>query len=230
LLYTIPTYHNPTGLSLAAERRRVLVEIAAESGVLIMEDDVYRELSYDDVSPPSLFSLAPRGTVLRMGSFAKSLAPGLRLGTLTGHADQMRRFADGGLRDSGGGVNHYAAMMVGALCTAGDFDKQVAALQTEYRARRDALLDALAEFMPKGVSWTRPEGGFFVWVTLPEYMNAAALLPAAEARNVTFIPGHKFCLDGRGKNELRLAFSLYKPHELAEGAKRLAQAVREAMG
>jgi DNA-binding transcriptional MocR family regulator len=228
LLYTIPTFHNPTGLSLAGERRRALVEIAAEAGVLIVEDDVYRELSYDGAAPPSLFSLAPRGVVLRMNSFAKSLAPGLRLGTLAGHADQMRRFADGGLRDSGGGVNHYAAMMVGALCAGGDFEAQVAVLKTEYRTRRDALLDALAEFMPPGVSWTKPEGGFFVWVTLPMQMDAAALLPAAEARSVTFIPGHKFCLDSRGRNELRLAFSLYKPHQLAAGAQRLAQAVRES--
>jgi DNA-binding transcriptional MocR family regulator len=229
LLYTIPTHHNPTGLSLAAERRRALVEIAAESNILVVEDDVYRELTYDGDAPPSLFSLAPRGAVLRLSSFAKSLAPGLRLGTLAGQADQLRRFSDGGLRDSGGGVNHYAAMMVGALCAAGDFDAQVLILKAEYRARRDALLDALAEFMPPGVSWTRPAGGFFVWVTLPEPLDAAPVLAAAEARAVTFIPGHKFCLDGGGRDALRLAFSLYPPHELAEGAKRLAQAVKDAL-
>jgi DNA-binding transcriptional MocR family regulator len=229
LLYTIPTHHNPTGLSLAAERRRAIVEVAAEANLIILEDDVYRELTYDGDAPPSLFSLAPRGTVLRLGSFAKSLAPGLRLGTLAGHAEQMLRLADGGLRDSGGGVNHYAAMMVGALCAAGDFDAQVARLKAEYRARREALHEALTEFMPRGVSWTRPAGGFFVWVTLPEAVDAAGLLARAEAERVTFIPGHKFCLDGHGHNSLRLAFSLYKPPELAEGARRLAQVVRGAM-
>jgi 2-aminoadipate transaminase len=111
LLYTIPTFHNPTGVNLSEARRRALVDLAVEHGLLVVEDDVYRELAYDGTAPPSLFGLAPRGTVIRMGSFAKSLAPGLRLGWVNCSAAQARRFADGGLRraafqrrDDGGGA------------------------------------------------------------------------------------------------------------------------------
>lgn len=228
LLYTIPTYHNPSGLSLSLERRRALVSLAEREGFLIIEDDVYRELAYDGAAPPSLWSLAPRGPVLRLGSFAKSLAPGLRLGFICGRPEHIRRIVDSGLRYSGGGVNHYTAMVVGALCAAGEFEKQVERLRAEYRARRDALLDALAEFMPAGVTWTKPAGGFFVWVILPKGLDTAALLPAAEARQVSYIPGAKFCLDGSGRNTLRLAFSLHKPPELIEGVRRLAQVIDTA--
>lgn len=226
LLYTIPTFHNPTGLCLADERRRELVALAQAENFLIVEDDVYRELVYEGSAPPSLWSLAPSGPILRLGSFAKSLAPGLRLGFITGAAEHVRTLVDSGLRDSGGGLNHFTAMVVGALCLAGNFDEQVALFKREYGARRTALLGALAEHMPAGVTWTKPSGGFFVWVTLPENIPAVSLLPIAEALKVSFIPGHKFCLDGRGQNALRLAFSLYKPAELAEGTKRLAQAVK----
>jgi DNA-binding transcriptional MocR family regulator len=227
LLYTIPTYHNPTGVCLSAERRQALIELAVAEDFLIMEDDVYRELWYDAPAPPSLWSRAPRGTVLRMGSFAKSLAPGLRLGWLNGSPDQIRRLADSGLRDSGGGLNHFTAMTIGELCLAGDFDKQIDLFKSEYRQRRDALLDALAEYLPPGCSWTKPGGGFFVWVTLPPNVDAAALAPQAEATGIAYIPGARFHLDGRGHNTLRLAFSLYSPAELVKAAHRLGEAIRQ---
>lgn len=226
MLYTIPTYHNPTGVNLHADRRRALVELAAAEDFVIVEDDVYRELTYDGPSPASLWSIAPRGVVLRMGSFAKSLAPGLRLGWLNGSATQMSRIADSGLRDSGGGVNHFAAMVVASLCESGDFEEQVIYLQNAYRQRRDTLSDALAEFLPPDCSWTKPGGGFFIWVTLPEGMDAAEVLGRAEEAGMAFIPGVKFCLDGGGRRALRLAFSLYPPDQLAEAAQRLGKAIR----
>jgi 2-aminoadipate transaminase len=229
MLYTIPTHHNPTGISLSADRRQALVDLAVTEGFLILEDDVYRELSYDQPAPPSLWSLAPRGTVLRLGSFAKSLAPGLRLGWLNGNPEQMRRISDSGLRDSGGGVNHFAAMAIGELCLSGGFDTQVALFKSEYSQRRDALLSALAEHLPEGCQWTKPAGGFFIWVTLPQGMDAADLAVKAEEVGLTFLPGARFHLDGRGQNTLRLAFSLYPPHELAQAADRLGHAVRSML-
>lgn len=226
MLYSIPTYHNPTGVCLSDGRRRALVELAMTEGFFIAEDDVYRELSYDSPAPASLWSIAPRGVVFRMGSFAKSLAPGLRLGWLNGSPEQMRRIADSGLRDSGGGVNHFAAMAVSELCAGGGFDKQVERFKAEYRQRRDTLLDALAEHLPAGCSWKKPGGGFFIWVTLPEDMDAAALAAKAEAAGMAYVPGVRFHLDGRGSNTLRLAFSLYPPGELAKAAGRLGEAIR----
>lgn len=226
MLYTVPTFHNPTGVSLSAERRQALVQLAQQAGFFIVEDDVYRELHYDAPAPPALWTMAPRGTVLRLGSFAKSLAPGLRLGWLNGSAQQVRRLVDGGLRDSGGGVNHLTAMVAGELCTTGGFDLNVQRFRHAYRERRNALLAALSEHMPAGCSWLVPAGGFFVWVTLPADLDATALLPHAEAAGMAFIPGANFHLDGRGSNTLRLAFSLYPAAELAQAAQRLGQAVR----
>lgn len=229
MLYTVPTFHNPTGVSLSAERRLALVQLAQEAGFIIVEDDVYRELHYDAPAPPALWTMAPRGTVLRLGSFAKSLAPGLRLGWLNGSGQHVRRLVDGGLRDSGGGVNHLTAMVAGELCTTGGFDLNVQRFRNAYRERRNALLAALSEHMPAGCSWLVPAGGFFVWVTLPAELDATALLPHAEAAGMAFIPGANFHLDGRGSNTLRLAFSLYPAQELAQAAQRLGQAVRSRL-
>ncbi|MGE0463591.1 MAG: PLP-dependent aminotransferase family protein [Vicinamibacterales bacterium] len=229
LLYTIPTFHNPTGVNLAMDRRRALVDTAVRHGFLILEDDVYRELSYDDPSPPSLFSLAPRGVVLRMGSFAKSLAPGLRLGWLNCSAEHAQRFAEGGLRDSGGAPNFTAAMMVAALCRSGDFDAHVARLRATYRERRDALAAALARHLPEGCTFATPGGGYFIWVTLPSGVDADDVLRAADAHRVAFIPGRRVSIDGRGRGCLRLAFSLMKPARMEEGARRLGAAITSTM-
>ena len=228
ILYTIPTFHNPTGVSMSMERRRAVVGLAARHGFLILEDDVYRELAYDGPAPPSLFSLAPRDTVLRMGSFAKALAPGLRLGWINCSSEQALRFADGGLRDSGGAPNFTAAMTVAALCRSGDFDAHVARLRPAYRERRDALAALLARHLPDGCTFTVPGGGYFIWVTLPVGVDAEAVLRVAEAHRVAFIPGGRVCIDGRGRECLRLAFSLMKPGGLEEGARRLGAAVAAA--
>jgi DNA-binding transcriptional MocR family regulator len=229
LLYTVPTFHNPTGTSLEAERRKALAELASTEGLLVVEDDVYRELSYDGPAPPSLWSLAPAGAVVRLGSFAKSLAPGLRLGWLTAGAATTGRIIDSGLLDSGGGVNHFTALIVAQLCASGRYDQQIAQLRAAYRARRDALLAGLSTYLPPGCDWTTPGGGFFVWVRLPEGLDTAELLPRAEAAGVAYIPGARFHTAGGGANALRLAFSLYKPEELLDAAARLGDVIREAM-
>lgn len=221
LLYVIPTFNNPTGLSLSAERRRALIEVAVDEGFLIVEDDVYRDLAYDGPPPPSLWSLAPAGVVARLGSFSKTVAPGLRLGWLTAAPSLVERLADSGLRDSSGGVNHFTAMAVAALCGAGGYEVSVARLTAAYRTQRDALLGALAEHLPPGAAWARPAGGFFVWITLPVGVDAAALLPRAEAAGVSYLPGERFYLEEGGRSALRLAFTRYGPDALAEAARRL---------
>jgi DNA-binding transcriptional MocR family regulator len=226
MLYTIPTYHNPTGSSMRADRRQALVDLAVAEKFLIVEDDVYRELAYDGPAPPSLWSIAPPGVVARLGSFAKSLAPGLRVGWLTADAAMTQRTIGSGVIDSGGGINHFTAMVVAQFCASGDFDRQVARFRTAYRDRRDALLAALAAHLPPDCAVTPPGGGFFVWLRLPAGLDADALLPHAEAAGVSYLPGAGFHLDGRGANTVRLAFSLYEPAELVEGARRLGAALR----
>jgi len=225
LLYCVPTFHNPTGASLQAERRAALVALAAAEQMLIIEDDVYRELSYDGPPPPSLWSLAPPDTVARLASFAKSLAPGVRLGWLTAGPRIAGRLIGSGLLDSGGGVNHFTSLMVTAFCASAQYDQQIARLRTAYRTRRDTLLAGMAAHLPPSCTWTTPGGGFFVWVRLPEGMDAAALLPRAEAAGVAYLPGALFHSGGGGANTLRLAFSLYDPDELIEAARRLGRVV-----
>ncbi len=228
LLYTIPTFHNPTGISLTAERRRHLVSIAATHGLLIVEDDVYRELWYDEPAPPSLWSLAARGTVLRLGSFAKTLAPGLRVGWLNGAPEQIERVAASGLNDSGGCPSQFAAVAVERFLGAGSCEPHVARLRAAYAARRDALAAALATHLPEGCGYSVPAGGFFIWVTLPDGLRASALLPAAAAAGVSFVPAARSHLDGYDGG-LRLAFTLYPPEQLAEAARRLGAAIAAAL-
>ncbi len=228
LLYTIPTHHNPTGVSLAADRRRRLVELAAAHDLLIVEDDVYRELGYGEPSPASLWSLAAPGAVLRLGSFSKSLAPGLRVGWVTGATDHVARFTGSGLLESGGCVSQFAAEVVARYLAAGHYEGQVARLRAAYAARRDAFVAALRQSLPRGCDLVAPRGGFFVWVMLPEGLTASALLPAAEARRVSFVPEARCRVDG-ADGALRLCFTWYDEPTLAEGAARLGAAVADAL-
>jgi 2-aminoadipate transaminase len=223
-LYTIPTFHNPMSATLSEARRRGLIKVAAAERLLIVEDDVYRELWYDTPALPSLWSQAPDGVVLRMGSFAKSLAPGLRLGWMTGSGEHIQRLVNSGLRDSGGGVNHYVAMTIAAFCEQGMFDAQAEKLRAVYRERRDALSDAIADELPQA-SFNKPGGGFFIWVKLPEGIDTQILRARAQELNVDFIHGGRFFLDGRTTSSLRLAFTLYEPGDLRQAVGRIKKAL-----
>lgn len=238
-LYTIPTYHNPTGVSLAPARRTALVELAAAAGLLVVEDDVYRELPYDGPAPASLWSEAPAGTVLRLGSFAKSLAPGLRVGYLTADATVAARFAGQGYLDSGGALSHLPGLVVATYMADGRYARNVERLRAAYRERRDALLDAFATHLPAGSTWTHPAGGYFSWVTLPAG-DAGAARGAVEAAGSGYIPGTAFCLAadrgasragpfaaGAGRS-FRVAFSRYPVDGLRESARRLGEGLARA--
>lgn len=229
LLYTVPTHNNPTGLSLAPDRRADLVALAASEGIVIVEDDAYRELSYDGPPPASLWSLSEQpATVVRLGTFAKSIAPGLRVGFMTAEAATISRFANGGLLDSGGGANHFAGLVVAEYIDAGDYARRVQLLKDAYRERRDRMLKAMTVAMPPDMAWTQPSGGYFVWVTLPPGLDASRLLPVAEATGTSFLPGPTFFLDGAGgPPSIRLAFSRYAPVQLEKAVGRLAAAIRD---
>lgn len=226
LLYTIPTFHNPTGRNVSIERRRALVAFAAQEDLLVAEDDTYRELSYDGPSRPSLWALDDSGSVIRLGSFAKSVAPGLRLGYVTASAEIATRIATGGLLDSGGGMNHFAATVLAEYAASGDYTRQVERFRSAYRTQRDRLLEGLKAHLPEGASWSRPGGGYFVWVELPHGIGADQLLPVAAARGMAFLPGHRFFLDDRAAPAaLRLAFSMYPAETLEEATADLGEAI-----
>ncbi|AEB44717.1 enduracididine biosynthesis enzyme MppQ [Micromonospora maris] len=212
--YLIPTHRNPTGVTVPDERRRALVTEAADVGVPIVEDDAYAGLRYDGPpEPPSLHALAGRRGVVRLGTFAKTLAPGLRLGWLEADPRLVDRCAATGWADSGGGFNHLAALAVAGLLSGGDYDRHVAWLREELRARRDALVDAL------GV--VPPYGGFFVWLPAPAG-DGQALRERAAAARVSVADGRRFGAAGAGA--VRVAFSFQPPPVLSAAGHRLAAA------
>jgi 2-aminoadipate transaminase len=229
LLYTVPTFNNPTGATMSLERRKAVVKLAQQEGLLVLEDDVYRELWYDSPPPPSIYDLAPAGPVVRLGSFSKVMAPGLRLGWMLAAPEIIQRCTASGQLDSGGGVNHFAAHVVAAFVDLGLLDRHVEELREAYRQRRDGLLDGLASHLPEGCAWERPGGGFFVWLRLPPGVDGTALVPAAETAGVSYVPGARFFTGGGGERYCRLAFTLATLEELEEGARRLGAVLREGI-
>jgi DNA-binding transcriptional MocR family regulator len=229
LLYIIPTYHNPTGVSLSPPRRMQVLELARRQDLIVVEDDVYRELAYDGAAPPALRALDPEAPVVRLGSFAKSLAPGLRLGWIDAPPELREQLSADGVIESGGCVSQFSAAVVAALLEAGAYGAHIAALRTAYASRREALAAALQEHLPTGCGCALPAGGFFLWVALPAGLTATALLPVAERHGVAFAPGVRFSAGG-DDTSVRLAFSLYDEASLAEGGRRLAAAISEAAG
>ncbi len=225
-IYTVPTYNNPSSATMPVDRRREVVALAASASATILEDDVYRHLWFDAPPPPPLQSYAEPGVVIRLGSFSKILAPGLRLGWLLAPPAVVDRCNDSGLLDSGGGLSHLVAHAAGEFIRMGLLDAHVPRLRASYQARCAALLNGLAEHMPEGVTWTRPGGGFFVWVTLPDGIESEDLRAAAARERVTFVPGSRFCCCGGCERSLRLAFSFLGEDELKEGTRRLGAALR----
>ncbi len=228
LLYTVPAHNNPTGRTTTSQRRERVLEIAAREGVLLVEDDVYRELTFEAQGLPALGrSPAEERGVVRLGSFAKLVAPGLRVGWLTAPRDLVSRLAAAGWLDSGGGTSHFAAMALTTMGGTGAIDHHITRLCAAYAVRRDALVDALRQALPPGSQVVSPAGGFFVWATLPGAVDAAALLPRAEAAGVGYVPGARFGLPGAPvpHSSLRLAFCAHPAETLREGARRLGQVV-----
>jgi 2-aminoadipate transaminase len=230
LLYTVPTFNNPTGVSLPAADRRALVAAASDLGVLIVEDDTYRELAYEGSAPPSLYSQAPPGVVVRVGSFAKVVAPGIRLGFLSGGSEIAARLAASGALDSGGGLNHTNALALAEFGAGGAFDRHLARVRVAYRERRDVLVaavtEAVAAHAPGALRLADPPGGgWFLWPRLADGLTASALLPAAEDAGTVFVPGTAFQAGAPGDDHLRLSFSHLPPPSLVEAAHRLAGAL-----
>ena len=232
LVYTVATYHNPTGTCLSDERRRRLVELAVEEDLLIVEDDVYRELAYDGPAPQSLWRIAAEvdgaaERIIRLGTFSKTLAPGLRCGWLTSGGARVRQFTERGVFDSGGCPSQFTACVCARLLREGVFDENVAHVRSAYGERRDALVGGLRAALPDGCSVTSPSGGLFVWVALPSDLAAGDLIAAGEANGVAFFDGKRFSISGHDRG-LRLGFSMYGPGDLREGAARLGRTLAEA--
>ncbi|MCO5176366.1 MAG: PLP-dependent aminotransferase family protein [Thermomicrobiales bacterium] len=225
-LYTIPTFQNPAGVELSVERRHALAKIADERGLLILEDDAYIDLRFEGEKKPTMFSLAKPGSVLLFGTLSKTIAAGLRLGWCAGPADVIAVLSRGRndtLR------NTYTAALAEWYVSTGRHAEHIARLQQIYRSKCEHMLAALEREMPEGVSWTRPKGGFFLWVTLPEGVDAVDLQPVAQKEFVDYIPGPSFYSDGSGRRSMRLSFSAVTPDQIDTGIARLASVIRAAI-
>ncbi len=227
LLYTIPDHHNPMGVSLSLERRRALIELARKYGFLIVEDVAYRELYFDRAPLQSLWSLAPDLT-LQLGTFSKTFLPGFRLGWALGPPSLIRGLVNAKqLTDQcAGAVGQRLLEWYGR---SGHMDRQLEKSRALYRRRRDLLLTSLAHDLEYPAKWTKPEGGFFSWLTLDPTMDTRQLAVRAREANVAFVPGGAFYPDSRGCNELRLSYSCVADADVSEGIRRLGQVLRESI-
>ncbi len=232
-IYVIPNFQNPSGLTLNLERRERLIALAYLHGMLIVEDDVYRDLCYETCPeksiPPSLYALDEGRTVLRLGSFSKIIAAGLRLGWIMAAPQWIDRLMDSGLAAAAGGANPFVSYVVADYCLRGLLEPHVATLVERYRGRRDTMLAALKAHMPEEVRWTKPMGGFFVWLTLPPGLAAQEVRTEAEQQGITFLPGPPFFAEGGGENNFRLAFSYLSSQDIEKGIAILGEVIRERM-
>jgi 2-aminoadipate transaminase len=226
-IYTIPNFQNPAGVTLVPERRRRLLELARAYDIPVVEDDPYGRLRYEGGHILPLRALD--SDVIYLGTFSKILAPGLRLGWMAAPKPILARVL---LAKQAADLcgSAFAQCVAEHYMTGTGWRRVLADLTATYGARRDAMLTALAEHFPADVTWTHPEGGFFVWVTLPAHLDTKALLAEAVERGVTFVPGSDFFPDGRGANCMRLAFCYESPEQIAEGVRRLAEVCEDKLG
>jgi len=222
LVYVVPTFQNPTGTTMPRERRERLLALAAEHGFVVLEDDAYGALRFDGEAVPPLAALDESGRVVRVGTFSKTVAPGVRTGWAVAHPDVAAQLD----RLNVGGPSTFTRGVLGRFCASGRFGERLPELRAAYGARRDRLLAALDRELPAGADWTAPDGGFFAWVTLPEGVSARELLPAAADAGVTYLPGDHFYPGDGGERRLRLSYSFAPPDDLARGAAALGAALR----
>jgi 2-aminoadipate transaminase len=227
VLYTIPDYQNPTGLSFAADRRAALVELARRYGFLILEDVAYRELGFDGAPPPSLWSQAP-DVVVQAGTFSKTFFPGVRLGWAAGPREVIAQLVTA-KQNSDQCSGALGQRMLEEYGRGGHFDRQLVASRALYERRAGVMGKALAEHMPEGVSWTTPRGGFFTWLTLPGGIDTVVLSSAARDRKVAYVPGRPFYPREGGMAQIRLAYSRVSDDHIDEGARRLGSLIRAAL-
>jgi len=236
-IYVLPNFQNPTGTTLPMERRLELIQLADRYGVPIVEDDPYGQLRYEGEDLPLVELLDSQsrvqngsytGNVIYLSTFSKILAPGIRLAWVIAPKEVIRKL---GLAKQGTDLHTstFAQMVAHEVGQHGFIDRHVKVIQQVYQERRDTMLDSLEEHMPDGVSWTHPEGGLFLWVTLPERFDATAIFPKIIEEKVAYVPGEFFHPLGDGKNTLRLNFSFCTPEKINEGIARLGKAFKKEL-
>ncbi len=224
-LYTIPTFQNPAGVELSLERRKELARVADERNLLVIEDDAYNDLRFSGEKKPTIYSLVNPGNGFFFGTLSKTIAAGLRLGYMVGPADIVATMARGRVDSL---RNSYSAALADWFLRTGKLEEHIQELRAVYSEKCSHMLAALEREMPEGVTWTKPNGGFFLWVTLPDSVSAVDLQPECRDAGVDYIAGPAFFGDGGGDHSLRLSYSAVSVDQIHEGIKRFAKVVRAA--
>jgi 2-aminoadipate transaminase len=225
-IYTVPSFQNPAGVTMSQPRRRRLVEVAHARELLVLEDNPYGLLRYEGDPPSPLLSLDGGVYVMYLGTFSKILSPGIRLGWVVAPPPVLEKI-NLGKQAADLCTSTLSQLMVQAYFEQSRWRDYVESLTEVYRARRDTMLDALADHFPRQADWTRPAGGLFIWVTLPDFIDTTDLLARALRDNVAFVPGEAAFLDGRGRNAMRLNFSGSDEDAIREGIRRIGEVVTE---
>lgn len=222
LLYLVPNFANPSGVTLTAERRKQVLEICRERGILIIEDNPYGQLYFEEKPPQAIRALDEQG-VIYLGSFSKILSPGLRVGYVLAPPAIREKLV---LANESAVLSPatFAQMMVSEFLSVADWQGQIATYRKLYKEKRDAALEALEQYLPN-IETTKPKGGFFLWLTLPEGLHSKEMLPLAVNELVAYTPGTAFFGDGRGANNIRVCFSHPTPERVKLGIQRLAKVI-----
>ncbi len=227
LMYALPNFQNPTGRTLSIERRMELVETCARMGIPLIEDNPYGDLCYSGEPLPKMLNMNPDG-VIYMGSFSKVLTPGIRLGYVVGPVPLIRK-----LEQAKQAADLHTAqltqMVVYEVIKDGFLGEHIPTIRTFYARQCNVMLEAMTKFFPEGVTWTRPEGGMFIWVTLPKHIDSKVLLDEAIQHNIAFVPGGPFYANEAEKNTLRLSFVTVSPERINEGIEKLGKLIQAKM-
>ncbi len=225
-IYSVPTFQNPGGVTLSAARRRELVEIAREREILVLEDNPYGLLRFEGEPEETLLAIDGGDYVLYTGTFSKILSPGIRIGWVVAPPPVLEKIGLG-KQASDLCTSTLTQFFVREYFGEGKWQDYVSDLVEIYRVRRDAMLESLEQHFPAEATWTRPEGGLFVWATLPDYIDTTDLLAKALSENVAFVPGRAAYVDGRGASSMRLNFSGSSEEEIREGVRRIGAVIQE---
>lgn len=226
-LYTIPSFHNPAGVTLSNKRREELVQICAQKNLMVVADEVYHFLNYSKISITPMGTWVDQCPLICLGSFSKILAPGLRLGWMQASHDIVEKLSRSGLLVSGGGFNPFVSEIVNSVIHLGFLEAHIKTLKKVYQKRIKIFCDELRLQLPDQIQCKTPDGGYFVWVKFPKDIDTHAFRKSAQKQKVDFHPGSLFSYKKKLRNYMRLSFAFYEEEVLIQGARRLGKVIRE---
>jgi len=225
-IYTISNFQNPAGVTMSLARRKKIIEIANKFNVFIVEDNPYEKLRFEGEPTPSIYSLEKNGSVISLGTFSKILCPGLRLAWILGNKEIIRKIAI--LKQATDLCTSILSQLIACeYCQSGKLEENIKSNVQIYKKKRDTMLNALEKYFPKETVWTKPQGGFFVVATLPEYIDTGEMFKEAIEENVAYVPGAPFFADRKGQNTMRLSFCFPSAEDIDEGIKRLGKVIKK---